>query len=326
MTDHTSPLSDEELSAHLDGEAGPGVSERIAADPAAQARTASLAGAARAVATAPVSPLPSATVDDLVARALATAAGPAQVATGALDSKQNRDAGEQAPLTAAGGRDDSDVVPLSPRRSGRGRGVPPAWLVAAVVLLVVAIGAGLIVTGRNGGQRESASQTKSGTAASGGAGEGLPSGTGGASSDGGQDSASRGSPGESPTLGPGQGPPTPSSTTTPTNPSAQPAPLWLGAFPSADALRTALAASFPSQSPPQAEGPPSAASLQRCADQIRVTLALQGQPLHRGYAAVDGAKVLVYEFASTSFRDQRPTTLVAAVGAASCDPVATFER
>lgn len=329
MTDQVTPLSDEELSAHLDGESGPEVGERIAAEPEARSRMASLAAAARAIAAEPVTPLPPATVDNIVAQALAAATEVERGAGGAADAKGVSDGRPPAPLPASGGSgDETGVAPLAPSRSGRGRAAPPAWLVAAVVLLVFAVGAGLVIAGRNGGRQDAAAPTTSKSAASDGAADRSPSATGGAESNQDQGSASAGSPSpdESPTLVPGHGAPAPDPSTTVTGSFAVPAPLWLGLFSTPDALRTELATTFPAQPQPSPETPPTAASIGRCADQVGVTLALKGKPLHQGYASVAGTMVLVYEFASTSFRNKQPTTLVAAVGAASCDPVVTFER
>src|SRR4051812_6395945 len=70
MTDHLPPLSDEDLSAALDGEAPPEVVARIAADPGAQARSAALAAVRNAVAEQP-DPLRAAAVDELIVGALA---------------------------------------------------------------------------------------------------------------------------------------------------------------------------------------------------------------------------------------------------------------
>lgn len=57
-----------------------------------------------------------------------------------------------------------------------------------------------------------------------------------------------------------------------------------------------------------------------------MTLDLELDPIHLGFGTVDGRSVLVYEFPSTSYTDERPTTLVAAVGAGACEPVLTFQR
>lgn len=112
----TSPLSDDELSADLDGEVAPDVHAAIEADPAAVARRAELARARAAVGAATVPALDPRTVDDLVGRALEAA-------------------------------DDGTVVPLA--RAGAGRRGPAPWMVAAAVLLLMAAGLALIYTGRD---------------------------------------------------------------------------------------------------------------------------------------------------------------------------------
>jgi hypothetical protein len=125
MTDHLPPLSDEDLSAALDGEATPDVVARIAADPAARARSAALAGARDAVAAEPP-PLDPDEVDEIVAAALAGARSP-----GATDPA--------GPVST-----DDGVAPL--RAPTRRR--PPAWLAAAAIVAILGIGLALIWSGR----------------------------------------------------------------------------------------------------------------------------------------------------------------------------------
>lgn len=115
----TSPFSDDDLSADLDGEVAPEVRAAIEADPAAVARRAELAGARAAVGAATVPALDPTTVDDLVGRALEAA-------------------------------DDGTVVPLA--RAGARRRGPAPWMVAAAVLLLMAAGLALIYTGRDAEQ------------------------------------------------------------------------------------------------------------------------------------------------------------------------------
>jgi hypothetical protein len=127
MTDHPPPLSDEDLSAALDGEAGPDVEARLAADPQAHERAAALAAARDAVATAP-EPLGADEVDGLIVIALDP------------DASTAADAG-----SAGGSIDDAAVMPLPPRRRGR----PPVWLAAAAIAVLLGIGLVLIWSGRS---------------------------------------------------------------------------------------------------------------------------------------------------------------------------------
>lgn len=124
MTDTNAPLTDEELSAILDGQADASVRERLASDPAGQARFDALRNARDLLAGEPVVPLSSTTVDSLVARAIAEGTG-------------------------ATHRTDDVVTPLAPR--ARRRSGPPMWAVAAVVAVMVAIGLGLVWSGVDDG-------------------------------------------------------------------------------------------------------------------------------------------------------------------------------
>ncbi len=114
MNDPLPPLSDEDLSAVIDGEAGPGLLARVEADPRAQARLVTLRRAIAGLQGDPVIPLDQATVDQLIARALAPAA--------------------------------AEVTALPPRASRR---TPPSWLVAAAVVACMAIGLGLVLSDRS---------------------------------------------------------------------------------------------------------------------------------------------------------------------------------
>ena len=114
MNDPLPPLSDEDLSAVIDGEAGPDLLARVEADPRAQARLATLRRAIASLQGDPVIPLDQATVDQLIARALSPA--------------------------------DAEVTSLPPRASRR---TPPGWLVAAAVVACMAIGLGLVLSDRS---------------------------------------------------------------------------------------------------------------------------------------------------------------------------------
>lgn len=112
----STPFSDDELSAALDGELDPEALVRLEADPEASARLASLRAAADAVGS-PVPPLEDDTVDRMITAALDEPAAPPRPAA--------------AP--------------------GRGR-----WLVAAAVILLMAAGLTLVWAGRDDGSGESA--------------------------------------------------------------------------------------------------------------------------------------------------------------------------
>jgi hypothetical protein len=297
MTDHpTPPSSDEELSASLDGELDPArtteLTARLEVDPALRARRAALASAADRV-REPVAPLDAATVDELVANALA-----------------------------------APVVPL-PARATRG---PAPWLVAAAITLLVAVGLGLVWSGRDGGASDQAS---TGADASSSAGATVDESTAERTDPDASDGASTealdtsGDTAEAPAES-SEGAPT--STIPPMDAAIAP-PVDLGTFATGDDLRAALADAFPVPGPelgsgtsPNATVAPSSEQVERCATQLQVTLELEDGPLQVGYAAVEDAPVLVYEFAADSFADGSPTTLVAAVGTEACEQVVFFER
>ncbi|MCB0970372.1 MAG: hypothetical protein KDA97_02475 [Acidimicrobiales bacterium] len=112
MTDPNTPLTDEDLSAAIDGEADAELLARIEADPVARARRDELAAAAAHVAELVPPALDDAVVDDLVAAAL--------------------------------------DEPVAPARPSRSTGTAP-WLVAAVVVALAGIGLALVLAGRGAG-------------------------------------------------------------------------------------------------------------------------------------------------------------------------------
>ena len=288
MTTDPTPLSDDELSAALDGEASDEVLAAIDASPDARARQAELGAAAARVAAATVPPLDADAVDAMITAAL-----------------------------------DEPVAPSAP--SGRRRTGPPVWAVAAGLLLLVATGLALVWSGRQEdqvafktvGASIAADEDAGGSTAESSASDQPTAGEmvlpdHGGTASGAGDGAS------------------PSTTTTPETSAAQAPLVFLGEFGSGDELRTALAASF-SPSPLASTGdapvdtPPDAA-VDRCQQQLEVTLELEGGPTARGYAVVDGEDVLVYEFDRASFADGTPTQLIAAVGVDACQQVVFFER
>lgn len=279
MTDQPTP-TDHDLSLVLDGQADPDLEARVAASPDAQARLEELRAAATAVSTAAVPPLDDATIDGLI--------------TTALDA------------------------PVAPTRSSAGRPRRPApWLVAAVVIVLMALGLTLVWAGR-GSQDDQASAKFDSVGASISVGDQEASGeprssfSGGTAAD--TEQAAAGGHGADTTIAS----------------SASETPLsltYLGAFDSGDLLRAATASSL-TGAPSTAEAPeaPSDASVDRCAEQLQVTLSLKAGPSRAGYSTVDDKDVLVYEFPATSAVDGTDTTLVAAVGVAACDEVVIFER
>lgn len=124
------PVSDEDLSTVIDGEADEALLRRVHDDPEAVGRLASMRAAVDLLRTPPPAP-DAATVDALVARAL-------------------READEPAPSDHGSS---ADVTPL-PRRSAPGTAAP-RWLVAAVVVALAAIGLGLVWSGTRSTDRVS---------------------------------------------------------------------------------------------------------------------------------------------------------------------------
>ncbi len=292
MTDPLPPLTDGELSAVIDGEASPAIVARAAADPDAQARLGHLRQAALGVGQ-PVQPLPEQTVDALIGRALQA----------------------HEPGSATQAATEAAVAPLVRRRGP----AVPGWLVAAAVLVLVAVGLGLVWSGRDQGATQTANGQRTQTESAADSRKSSSAGT--------ADSAAGG---VSTTVDPAVPPHGLDTTTTAAN-ASQPATglVPLGSFASADALREALKTSFPAVDPTKAD--PTSGSLanlqvDRCRDQLKTILSITSQPTHVGVGTVAGKPVLVYEFATKSVADGTATTLVAGVGQTSCDPVVTFER
>ncbi len=303
MTDQPTP-TDDDLSLALDGEADDELLARIEASPAAQARLAELQAAADLVAGTSIPTLDGDAVDELISTAL-----------------------------------DTPVAPSRGVSASRGRGGATPWLVAASVILLMAVGLSLVWAGQSSDDDQASATFATGDAAQFEAS--AESGADGAFSA--EDGTGESSGAPSPVTG-SHGAPT-------TAPSAAPAAdltvVYLGTYPSGDQLREATASSFADAlrmngsafSGDQAEtatdidatgrraqAPPSDAAVNRCAQQLQVTLKLDTAPIQAGYANVDDREVLVYEFTATSARTDEETTLVAAVGADACDEVVIFER
>lgn len=292
MTDHPTP-TDDQLSLVLDGEAGEELVARVEADPAARARLEELRRTTDALRASSVPPLDDADVDDLVATAL-----------------------------------DTPIAPGRPAGPSRSRAVP--WLVAASVVILMAVGLALVWSGRSTDDEQAGSARSSDANAEATLAESAADADASTAS-----GTSEGSP-----LG-GHGAPT----TVPSPQSSRTADLpltYLGAYASGDQLREATATSFADAaeatqaatapgtgSTTKADAAPAApkdAAVDRCAQQLQVTLNMKAPPTGAGYATVDGRDVVAYEFATTSARDGKDTTLVAAVGVQACDQVVIFER
>lgn len=306
MTDPLAPLSDEDLSALLDGQAEPSVLDRLARDPAARARRDALAAAASAVASEPIAPLEGPQVDALVARALAEGQAPAA------------EAGPPAPADAP----ESHAAPVIPLAPPGGRRLPPTWLVAAAVVALVAIGLGLVWSGRtvqNG--NEDLAQTKADAQLEQAAEEDSTT----LSVEGGPATAEDG---EAPTgdhsseSGPAE--------SAPELPSIERrlgAPAYLGAFATVEDLRAVVATGLPATDEPLGDLElPTDAAFQRCAEQMRVQFSIEDPATAYRLTVVDDVVSMVFEFDAATFDDGDQATVVTAVRADTCDPYFTIQR
>ena len=293
------PLDDDDLSADLDGVAGDDVHRQISADPDAQARQAALRAAADAVGR-PVPPLDHDVVDELIGKAMADVDEPGE---------------------PAGDTDDGpipDAIPLTPRRPRRGRsGGPRRWLVAAVVVVLAAIGLGLIRSGLNESDSSDTASTpttqpetsSSERTTAGDAYDESPD----PRADAAEPQASSGGPlhgevGESP---PG------------TIERFESIPD-IGSFASDDALRSALRTSIPDATS-RAKDATSLAAANRCASTVENQFEAD-QARSAASATLDGRKVLVYELKDTPPGEPTPRDLVVAVDREACTPELSFFR
>jgi negative regulator of sigma E activity len=333
VTDPLPPLTDEELSAVADGEAGPEVVGRVEADPAAQARVDAFAAAGTALRSAPVTPLDPATVDRLVARSIEEAGRAEPGPAGGAGDADGSDA------------DSSDVVaaPVTPTAGRIARA--PRWLVAAAVVALVAAGLGLIWSGQQGGDdqvattgtdaaTDAATEAPSETSDEAPGEDGAPAPDDAARGDtAGEDgSASEAPDGNGAGDAPG-GAPVPHaevpSTTAGAGAGAAAEITDLGDFASPDELRERLRTDFPDDLPltsGSAPETPSTGTVERCRNQVQQVFEIETMPTATGLAIIDDQPVLVYEFEAPSFADGSPTTLVAGVGPDACSSVLTFER
>ncbi len=282
MNDHPPPLSDDDLSAVLDGLADEALVARARAE--AATRLAALATARSALAATTVEPLADDVVDRLVTTAL--------------------DAGSEAaePLDTPDLPSITPVHPSAPARSGRR---VPTWLVAAAVVVMMAVGVALIGTDRHGSTAKfetvgaSINANDPATEADDRAAEATSAPDGAVA---------------------GQG--APATTAAAAAGSATIAVSDLGAFEDAAALRLALRTGF---GPGTAATPLPSAALDRCRQQVQVSLSLPAAPTRTGRATVAGREVFVYVFPYTA-AGPGVSELVAGVGRDACDPVVTFQR
>lgn len=309
MNDPLPPLTDDDLSAHLDGEAGTDVVARLATDPAARTRLDELRAAAQAVTDASVTPLEPELADDLIARALDAPAAAEDVAT----------PGDEAVVTPFTGR----------------RGASSQWLVAAVVLVLVAAGLALVWSGtRDTGGDDLASETAASereadaTAPEAG-GDGAANSAAGSAGDASSADTDAGAGSNAPTTATeGALAYADEGVTLPD----------LGSFDTSEALRTSLATAFPADvaAGPAVgpSGPITDAAVERCAALLIEVLPVEGDPLNTGMARVSGETVLVYEFGAapeagsttTTVAGAPATSLTTAVRPAACDPLFVFQR
>jgi negative regulator of sigma E activity len=298
MTDPRPPLSDDDLSAVLDGEAEPDVVARLEADPNARARVASFRAVGDTLRSAPVEPLDAATVDDLVGRALA----------------------EAGTVT---GDDDGTAAVASPLPPTQRRSAPP-WLVAAAVVALVAVGLGLVWSGRGGDDPDLANQANGASSEAAadeasGAGRAPSSRADGTVADQTHDGSTAGADDvETSSTQAGAGPST-----------ATEGLVDLGAFADAAALRRALATAVPpgGQELRADIDAPTDDEVARCDTQVRHVFELADEPTTTAVATLADEVVLVLEYDRLSFADgTTPTTFVTVVDPATCTPDFSFER
>lgn len=298
MTDPRPPLTDEDLSAVIDGVADADLVERVRSDPAARARADELHAAGEALRTAPLPALDPTTIDTLVARAVDAAGG-----------------ARPAPV----------VTPLAP--PARGRRGPAPWSVAAAIVALVAIGLGLVWSGTRPDQDEFAAV---GDRAAEVADDPMLDGeTSGSAED--EAVPERADDPDEPADAAPEALPDPPHGAVPTTAGAAGNELvtlpYLGDYASPADLRTALRDGFPDDLPltsGAAIDSPTRGAVDRCRNQAAETFDLRVPADAEGVAEVDGRLVLVYEFEQAAIVDGN--TYVIARGPEACDPVLDFQR
>lgn len=281
MTDETRPVSDEDVSSVVDGLADDDTAARVRAQ--AGARLTAFEDSRRLVGEAGVAPLPADIVDELVANAVA-----------ALTDEAKDDVSSTESIT----------TPQQPVRD-RARTAVPAWLVAAAVVVMMAIGITLIGTGRN---NETASKFT----------------TVGSSISADDSRAAEESAASAPSADAGAAATTTVAGATAGSVSDATSVTELGDFADPDALRVALRVGFGALDAPSRELP--TVVVERCQSQAEVTLALTGDPTNVGVATVAKREVLVYVYPYQVDDHPDVTQIVVARGRDACDPVLTFQR
>lgn len=284
MTTEPPPLTDEDLSAVLDGEADPDVAARAQVEPAARARLDELHTVRRALQRAPLPALDHITIDGLIDRAL----------------------------------EETEQPVVAPPITRRGYATTPRWLVAAAVIALVAVGLGLVWSGRDRGN--DVTTTASGQLST---GDKSAAGSGADGNTQGQRSPER----SSSSPGGSQADATAADSTARSELSPQSSVIDLGEYGTLSDLRAALKTSFPTDSP-SSNGvePPSQATVERCAALMTQVFQLPNPATHVGRARVEARDVLVYEFDAPSVRDGAPTTFITVNEPQSCDAQLSFER
>ncbi|MEO6987225.1 MAG: hypothetical protein ABI239_01100 [Aquihabitans sp.] len=295
MTEPLPPLSDEDLSAALDGMAEPDVEARIQADPSARARLDALRAASETIGRGSAPTLDANTVDALIAQAIEVGNSPAE---------------DGEPSSAPQVSPDGVVTPLAPRRrSGTGT---QRWLVAAVIVVLMAIGLGLVYSGTRSPQNETAAVSTQNERAASSSDTAEPA----------ADGADAAMPDHFDTEASGAAPEADAS-------DQEPAALdQLGSFDDIRSLRSELRDGFPPDSAPVVGDRPSNISVDRCNNFIQTVLGNMSpapEPEALGYVSVDGDPYLVYEYSITD-SSTSGSKLITAANPDSCDLLFNFVR
>ncbi len=300
MIDPPTPLSDEELSAVIDGEAEPDVTARFTADPTARQRAADLQEASDLLRRTMVEPLSAGTVDDLVARALGHLDSQADGTDAETDGADpDGDAADRPTVDAGSPNVVAFTRPEPPARRGNTR-----WLVAAVVAVLAGLGLTLVYNGTRPTLNEDASVAQSpGSTAGSAPEEDLPDGAGDAT------------------------PATPGDTSNAVRPASP--YVDLGPFDTQADLRERLKTAFPTGPLLAEDAAPSADAVNRCAQQVYELFASEGiatAPTRSGVAVLDGEQVMVFEFAITEPDATFEDLVVATTSVDVCEPTMSFVR
>lgn len=265
---------DDLLSADVDGETSPAEHARIESDPELRSRREALKAAAT-VAALPPTPLAPAVVDRIVEHAM---------------DGSRADGGRAAPVRSA-----------SSGSRARARWRQPPVLVAAAVVLLGAIGIGLIVTAPSGRHRTDTSA-----------------------------SAAKGLTTDKAAGAEGRGVSPPSTRAGGSGSTDQNAVAFLGRFASVGELRAALQTTLPPvASAPAPEGSQvSSGQADRCATVVEARDPALTRPNRQTTvgASLAGRPLVVLQYRARAVKSGRQTTRVVALGAAACDEILDIER